>query len=126
MTEGVSGTLDFLEGLYKSFVWDNILKGAMTMFYAWPPIGTFCAFPLISIPLNIVTQFVWDKLFAVQKLLVDLTDIKFINPIHQKAFDSASLKLKIASIEKGVSSDEYKAALKQEKIDFSKFIGVTR
>ncbi len=123
MTEGVGAGVDLAENIYKNLVWDNILLAAETLLYGYVP---FLNVPPLNWIINTCLQKFWDQLFKIQKLLIDVSVIKFKDAIHQNAFDQASLKLKIVSVEGGFGSAEYQEALKNEKAAFSKFIGVIR
>ena len=105
--------------LFKSFVWDAIVKLvvgrliAMIPFLGWGPIGIFTGWVV-----GIVMGWVYDAV----KMAIDLQVIHFRNEEHQKAFDSASLKLKLIARDKGIHSPEFLIARQENAKALAVFV----
>ena len=105
--------------IVHDLVWTAIIKlvterlFSMIPFLAWGPLG-------------ILTSFVVGKLmewaYEAMKLAVDLQVIRFNNEAHQRAFDTASVTLKIIARDKGINSLEFKEARDAHKKALAIFV----
>lgn len=119
MTDFAFRKLTEYEKIFKTLVWDVVIKAGETALEAYVPV---LALPVIKqldeVAIGVVTDWVFSKLV----LVVDIAAIRLTNELHQKAFDDAMVKLKILSQEKGPESQEYKDELEKAKLALSKFV----
>ena len=108
-----------IEQLFKSLVWDNLIKAAIKKVFMAVP---FLAMgPLGKITVYLLTKFA-DKLYDVLHEQIDLQVIVFKNYRLRKEFDRASVKLKIIAKSKGIESNEFKDARELHKKRLSDFV----
>jgi hypothetical protein len=119
MTNSVNTSLDFAEKLFKELVWDNLIKIGLLALFADAPV--FAIWPLRQIVTTLVSV-LSEKLFSALKTVTDVTAIPLINSQHQRAFDAASVKLKIIAHDKGIDSDEFKKAREDAKVALAQFV----
>lgn len=119
MTENANPGLGIGEGLFKDLFWDLSVQAALTALFAYVPVLN--VWPLRGIVTGIITLFT-DKMYSLMKLLIDVTAIKFTNGEHQRAFDSAAVKLKIIAHDRGIDSDEFRKAREDAKASLSRFV----
>lgn len=107
--------------IFKSMVWDLLIKQAIADALAWLPLS-------ISGPFGIVIGkaigWLGDKLFTYFITVVKIEDISLMNSIHDKMYKNAQLKLKIIAKESGVDSQEFKnenAKMQDALWDFVRF-----
>lgn len=105
--------------LFKTLVWDNLIKAALGQLYA--------AFPILNLPvIGWFVQFVilkyTDLLYAGMKEWVQFKEIMIKNLNLEHEYDRADVKLRLVHDEHGPESAEYKAAAKEEADAFSNFI----
>lgn len=108
-----------LEDIFKSLVWDNLTRAALTALFAAAP---YLAWWPLSMVITMIVTGISNKLFAVLKLTVNLEVISFKNLAHQKAYDDAAVKLKVLAIDHGADSPEYLKARESAKADFSQYV----
>lgn len=107
------------ESLFKDLVWDNIITVALTALTVAVPF--LAVWPVRPIMMFIVHQFT-DALYDVLKLTFDLTQIAFTNELHKRTFDHEAVKLHVIAKEKGIDSDEFKAAKEDAKNALAVFV----
>jgi hypothetical protein len=119
MTTEAIPTLTKAGDLFKDLVWDNLVDAALgALFTALPILKIWPIGPII----NSVVRLFADKLFAALQLAIDLQIIAFVNGEHRRAFDDASVKLKIIASSHGIESEEFKKARKEHRDALSKFV----
>jgi hypothetical protein len=108
-----------LGDIFKELVWDVLVKAAIGQlfaalpFLAWGPIGIVVSWAL--------TLFA-NKLYEGVKEFVNLQAIVLRNEAHQRAYDRASVSLKIIAQQKGIESPEFKNAREDHKKKLSEFV----
>ena len=107
MSESVSRPLTVAEQIFHDIIWNPLIMAGETALFTWAPILNA---PVLGDIDKGVISVVSDYLFSQLVLFVDVTAIKFIDPAHQSAYDSASEALKIIAQEKGITSAEFLAA----------------
>ena len=108
-----------LGDLFRSLVWDNLVKAAIKRIFMAVPFLTMG--PLGSVTTFIITK-ITDKLYVVLKESVDLQVIVFKNKKLGKEFGRASVKLKIIANERGVDSNEFKEQREIHKKRLANFV----
>jgi hypothetical protein len=119
VTEGANSSLDRVEGLFKDLFWDGVTEAAILAVFASVP--WLNVWPLSAIVRLLLKGFS-EKMFTGLKLIVDLQAIAFLNEEHKKAYDKASVQLKIIANDKGVDSPEFKRARENAKEALSRFV----
>ncbi len=119
MTESANPQLEMVEGLFKSLIWDTLVKvGTVELFVAVPFLAIW--------PLNmIVSSFInmlGNAFFKQFKMVIDLQAIAFVNEQHRKEFDKATVVLKVIAHDKGADSDEFRKAKDEAAQSLSKFV----
>jgi hypothetical protein len=115
--------VDTATELFKSMVWDKLVSLAIKRllikipFLAWGPFGWIT---------TQIISYLATELFLVIKEFVDFKTIAFVNKEHQKAFDLASVELKLLAMQKGADSPEFKEAREKAKANLSKFVHFTQ
>lgn len=105
--------------LFHDLVWLAIVKLvtgrliAMIPFLGWGPLGIFTGWVV-----GVVMGWVYDAV----KMAVELQLIHLKNEEHQRAFDSASLKLKLVARTHGVNSQEFKKAREENAKALAVFV----
>lgn len=105
--------------LFKSLVFDSLVKAAITRlfiavpFLGWGPIGLVVN--------NIIVHFV-DELYDITKTTLDLRAIAIKNNEHQQAYLAACLQLRIVALEDGPESTKFLEMREQHKNALSKFV----
>jgi uncharacterized protein (DUF2342 family) len=105
--------------IFKDLVWTAMITAAKQALFAavpwlgWGPIGVFVGF---------VIGLLAEHLYDAMKLAIDMRLIVFKNEQHRKAFDDASVKLKIIASGKGIDSPEYREAREEHKKRLSDFV----
>lgn len=107
------------QAIFKSLVWTPLIQAGET--------ALFIQFPLLALPVEkeidtALINWATDDLYAWLCTQFDMAAVKWVNPIHQKAFEDASLKLKIIGAEKGVHSPEYEKGIQDETTALQSFI----
>lgn len=106
MSTGVNPTMDLATSIFKSLVWDNLVKaGIAALFVYMPWLNNWFTGPIVKF---IINKFA-ESMFTASSLFVDMTTIKILNVEHQKAVDQASEQLLILAKDKGITSDAFKA-----------------
>ena len=106
-------------GLFNDFLWTPIVKLILAQifkllpFLAWGPLG-----PIVTW----MVTWLAGKLFDAFKEFIDVTIIPFKNAEHQKAYDLASVTLKIIAHDHGVDSEEFRKARDENKQKLSDFV----
>jgi len=119
MSESVNKTLTDIQKIFKEIVWDIGIKwfkatARTTLpFLNWPILST-----VFESLVNKGSEWLFDKIIV----SIDVSYIRFIDPIHRAAFDEAQLKLKLIAHTKGVESEEFKKARDEAKSRLSTFI----
>jgi uncharacterized protein (DUF2342 family) len=105
--------------VFKDLVWGAMVAAAKSALFAavpwlaWGPLGVF---------LGWVIGMAADYLYDAVKMAIDLKLIVFKNEEHRKAFDAASVKLKIIAGGKGIDSPEFKEAREEHKKRLAEFV----
>lgn len=110
MTTGVNPVLTGAEDLFKKLVWDNLVTAALT------------AFGVNFSVVRWVVGFFTDKIYEIFRTLFDEGALIFLNEAHKRAFDDATVSLKIIGQQKGIDSDEYKKAKSNAQAALSAFL----
>lgn len=119
MTDQVNPTLQKIEDIFKSYVWDLILKAGLSALFVDVPV---LGLPVIKQTIIFVVTTITDYFYKYLKLYVDFGAITFLNDAHEKAYETASLNLKLVAIDHGVDSDEFKAAREKAKDSLASFV----
>ena len=106
------------EQIFKNIIWTPMIKAGETWLETEVP---FLAFPVVKELDEIAIQAITDWTFSQIVLIVDIAAIRLVNTAHQAAYDAASEKLVVVAQEKGIGSDEYKAAQSQALSDLARF-----
>lgn len=107
--------------LFKSLVWDNFVKMAISDLLT--ALAISATGPLGWIITSVVTMFA-NKLFAAFAMFADISTIKLRNAIHQSQFDNASQMLGITLSEYGPNSKEFEDAHAKEQQAFYNLITI--
>lgn len=105
--------------LFKELIWHALVKAALQRLFAlvpllgWGPIGYVISFFAMKYA---------DQLYDAVKLLIQIELIVFRNKETEKAFNTASVKLKIVARDKGLDSAEYKEARDEDKKSLSQMV----
>lgn len=108
-----------LSGLFKSLVWDTLVKVALQQLFlavpllGWGPIGYVVSWVVVKLT---------DKLYDVTKTAVDLEVIVLRNEEHRREYAVAAVKLKLIAKSKGVDSPEFKNAREEHQQALSRFV----
>lgn len=108
-----------LENLFKSLVWDNLVKAAIKKifvaapFLAWGPLGIVAKYVIGKIA---------DKLYEALKEAIDMQRIAFRNKDLRKGYERASVTLRIIAQDRGIDSDEFKKAREEHKKNLAAFV----
>ncbi len=119
MTTVANPTLGKIEDLFKTLVWDSLVKAGMEAILVQVP--GLRVWPLSALTRYVIGTFS-EKLYGVTKLAVDLQAISFLNGQHKRAFDRAAVTLKIIANEKGIESEEFRKAKDEAKSALSQFV----
>jgi hypothetical protein len=119
MTTEANPTLGKFENLFKEWVWDNLVEAGLTALFTQVP--ALAVWPIKPI-LSYIIRLYADRLFSAIKLCVDLQAIAFVNEAHKRAFDKASVTLKIIAHDKGLDSPEFKNARENAKTELAKYV----
>lgn len=119
MSDQANPKLEAAESIFKSLLWDTTVEGLLAHIYASAPWLTL--WPLKQVTSGLVTL-ATDKFYSILKTFVDVETISFVNAEHAKAYDSASLKLKVIALEKGVDSEEFRKAKDDAKAALSQLV----
>lgn len=117
MSDSVNPILETSEQIFKSLVWDNLVKAELTSLYASSTILTFFK-PLIDAIMTVIT----NSLFSNFKTYIDLGAVQLLDSQAESTFRTASITLAILAHDKGVNSDEFKKARENAKSALSTFI----
>lgn len=108
-----------LDGLFKSLVWDTMVRAALSYLFAaipwlaWGPLGAAVSF---------IAMHFADKLYVLLSDVVEMEYIAFKNEAHRKAFDEAAAGLQAIADAKGPDSEEFKNEREKAKAALSKFV----
>jgi hypothetical protein len=108
-----------LGDLFKALIWDNLVKAAVGRLFAavpilaWGPIGYVITW--------VATHFA-DKLYDSVKMAIALEAIAIRNEAHRRAYDRASVALKIIAQDKGINSPEFREARDANKRALAEFV----
>lgn len=108
-----------LSDLFKSMVWDILLKKAiskMMVSLVISPTG------FLGVLLTKIIIAIADRLYPIIIEFVKIESIILTDEVHQKGFERAQLKLKVIALEKGINSQEFKDARKKEQDALLKLI----
>ena len=119
MTESAYPSLTRFEEIFKELVWNNAIDAALAALFAYCP---YLNVPPLRQIINGLTKLIANTFFTYLRLVVDLSAIKLVNAEHQTAFDSASVRLRIISYNKGINSPEFLKAKEEAKIALAKFV----
>lgn len=121
MSDSVSPTLTNVEEIFKSLVWDSVIKGWLTALYASSPIAAF-----FKPAIDLAVKMIGDLFFSKIRLVVDIGAIKLLDEQANAAYRKASVTLAVIAHDKGIDSNEFKNArenAKQALSDFVRFRG---
>jgi hypothetical protein len=108
-----------LDDLFKDLVWDSLVKAALAELFliapwlAWGPVGFVVSF---------IAQHFSDQLYKTLSLAVQMEAIVIKNEEHKRAFDRASVKLKVMAKEKGIDSPEFEKLREEQKQALADFV----
>lgn len=105
--------------IFKTLVWDNLVRAALAALYVSQP---WLNVPPINWALNYLVPLFADHLYASAKLFINLEQIRFLNSVNQRDFETSSILLRDIAKEKGIDSQEYIDAHKKEVDAFSHLI----
>lgn len=110
MTDEASPGLKKVEDLFKGLAWDTLITAALAYFNIdfWP--------------LNAVLTFFTNRVYEFLRLQFDLGTIVFTNAEHKRAFDSASVTLKIVAQDRGINSPEFMNAKENARLALARFV----
>lgn len=123
MTIQTNPPLSQAEQIFKDLVWDPAVEAGQALLFSQVP---FLGGPVIGTLSRSLISTISNWFFTQIKLFVDVSAIKLNNADHQAAFDKASLVLKVIAHDKGIDSNEFKAARENAKIALAKFTQLTR
>lgn len=98
--------------IFKDLVWGALVRLALSKLFAavpwlgWGPIGVIVGW---------IAGMLAEQLYDAMKMAVDLQLIYFKNEKLRRAFDDASVKLKIIAKDKGITSLEFQEARKAHR-----------
>lgn len=119
MSDSTFHALTVAENEFKQIVWDPLVKAGETALEGAVPV---LAAPILKqldeAALNALSDYFFEQL----RLLLDLSAAQIVGAARAQVFTDASIQLKIIAHDKGVDSDEYKAALAKARANFSAFI----
>lgn len=119
MTQSVTPAIGTVEDLFQSLVWDNLVQAGLTALFVQVPF--FAMWPIAPI-IRYLTNLFASQLFSQMRLTVDLGLISLLNAQAARAFEDASVTLKIIGQEKGIDSDEFKKARSDAKAALAQFV----
>lgn len=105
--------------IFKELIWDNIIQKVLANLFksipllGWGPIGM------------VITHYAFvfaDQVFELVHTFVAVNHIVLRNKEHQKAYDKATIGLKLAYDAYGGNSNEYKVERKKRNEAMSKLI----
>lgn len=118
MSTQTNPSLSAAEDIFKHLVWDPVVESGMVYLFAQAP---FLDAPIIGTINRAVIKKVSGWFFLQIRLFIDITGVRLINNEYQTAFEKASVVLKIIAHDKGIDSNEFKAARENAKAALSKF-----
>lgn len=111
MTTSAFPALTEAEQVFKDLLWTPMITAGENWLEVEVP---FLELPVIKQLDEAVINEITDALFNYVILVIDVTAIKLVNTIHQSAYDTASLKLRVIAQNEGINSDAYKQAREAE------------
>lgn len=107
--------MDFFETLVWDVIAATLLQSLFTAipFLGWGPIGIIVTF---------IASKIFNAIYSALALFVETEAIILRNEMHQKAFNDASVQLKIIAQEKGLDSPEFITARDTQKTALAAFI----
>jgi hypothetical protein len=108
-----------LGDFFKAAVWDNIVKAALGRLFVflpilgWGPIGFVVSW--------VVTHFT-NQLYDLLKEAIQMEAIALRNESHRKAYERASVVLKVIALDKGINSPEFQKARDEHKRSLTQLI----
>lgn len=118
MTTSVSAPLTQAEHIFKTVIWDPMLKAGETWIEGQVP---FLALPVVKQIDEALIQDLTDALYAQIVLMVDIVTLKLIDTRRQSAYDTASLELAVIAQEKGIHSAEFEKTIAAAALTQSQF-----
>lgn len=119
MTTSVDPSLSAGESIFESLIWKPAVDAGLVALKASVPV--LAVWPLSTI-LDGVVNALSNFLFGQTKLLVDLTSIQLMDAVQQKAYETASEKLRIIAHDQGVQSDAFIQAREAAKTSLSNLV----
>jgi len=119
VTTQVNPELGKAESIFKALIWDSVFEAEMIALFSAAPYLNF--WPVNSIIRGLL-KLGTDQLFSALQLFVDTQTIALVNAEHQRAFDKATVALKIIAKDKGIDSPEFKKAKENAKVALSRFV----
>ena len=113
MTNSAYPGLTQAEDLFKTLVWDPLIKSLA--------FATFGVSIFGSVLTYVATSFS-DILYGQIRLLIDVEAIALVNAQHKIEYKNASLKLKVIAHDKGSNSPEYFKAREEAMASLAKFV----
>lgn len=105
--------------IFKELVWDSLVKAAIARLFAAVP---FLAWGPVGIAVSWALTLFADKIYEAVKLAVELEVIVLRNEAHRRAFDRASVELRLLARTKGIESPEFKVAREEHKKALAQFV----
>jgi hypothetical protein len=107
-----------LNDQFKDLVWDVLVRALITKLLAAVP---WLVGPLGGIA-GLIIGLVGDMLYNLITQYIEFSSIAIRNLEHRRAFDAASVKLKILARDKGIDSEEFKKARDEQRKALSAFV----
>jgi hypothetical protein len=108
-----------LTSVLNELLWKPLVKAGLAKLFAAVP---FLGWGPIGWAVTLVVNLFAEKLFEAVRLAIDLQAIVLLNEEHRKAFDKASVVLKIVGTEKGIESDEFENQRQLAEDAMDKFV----
>lgn len=115
----MSDAVDTAIDLFKTLVWDNLIKAALADLFAsvpllgWGPIGYVITALVIRFS---------DKLYAGVKLFIEVKEIVFKNESLKNEYGRRSVELKIVAHDYGILSPEFEKAHEKNRNAMADFV----
>lgn len=123
MTDSVNSTASAVESLIGDVLFKPAEEAALSALFLDVPI--LALFPFQPI-IRAIAAYLYDKSDDYFKTRADIATIRLLNADHQRAYEDASLKLKVIAVESGVDSPEFQKAREDALTALSAFTRVNR
>lgn len=105
--------------LFKDLVWGGVTKLVTSELITLIP---FLGLGPMGLVTGVIVSIVMNMVFNILQGIYDFEAIGITNEVHRKAFEDASVSLKIIAKEKGIDSPEFSAAREKHRAALSTFI----